>query len=117
MIRRPPRSTLFPYTTLFRSGKLVCATSDPGSSPGLRWSPPGTRSVRDGGQADGGRPAGRGVGCGAGDDGAAPAAARVGRVDRRARGSTGGGGQVTAGVAPDAVGARAAGAGPGPRRR
>src|SRR5260370_19958942 len=23
MIRRPPRSTLFPYTTLFRSGKLV----------------------------------------------------------------------------------------------
>src|SRR5256885_5422532 len=26
MIRRPPRSTLFPYTTLFRSGKL--ATSE-----------------------------------------------------------------------------------------
>src|SRR5256885_3875433 len=23
MIRRPPRSTLFPYTTLFRSGKFV----------------------------------------------------------------------------------------------
>src|SRR5258708_21466300 len=23
MIRRPPRSTLFPYTTLFRSGKLL----------------------------------------------------------------------------------------------
>ena len=23
MIRRPPRSTLFPYTTLFRSGKLI----------------------------------------------------------------------------------------------
>src|SRR5438309_3075463 len=23
MIRRPPRSTLFPYTTLFRSGKYV----------------------------------------------------------------------------------------------
>src|SRR3712207_8102869 len=23
MIRRPPRSTLFPYTTLFRSGQLV----------------------------------------------------------------------------------------------
>src|SRR5258708_11570531 len=23
MIRRPPRSTLFPYTTLFRSGKLA----------------------------------------------------------------------------------------------
>src|SRR2546430_15625942 len=24
MIRRPPRSTLFPYTTLFRSGKVYC---------------------------------------------------------------------------------------------
>src|SRR2546426_7014748 len=24
MIRRPPRSTLFPYTTLFRSGKMAC---------------------------------------------------------------------------------------------
>src|SRR3712207_8361907 len=26
MIRRPPRSTLFPYTTLFRSNKLVYVT-------------------------------------------------------------------------------------------
>src|SRR2546430_3547935 len=26
MIRRPPRSTLFPYTTLFRSAKHFCAT-------------------------------------------------------------------------------------------
>src|SRR3712207_9422099 len=26
MIRRPPRSTLFPYTTLFRSGKEVAYT-------------------------------------------------------------------------------------------
>src|SRR3712207_7892878 len=25
MIRRPPRSTLFPYTTLFRSGRIVAA--------------------------------------------------------------------------------------------
>src|SRR3712207_7763953 len=25
MIRRPPRSTLFPYTTLFRSDRLQCA--------------------------------------------------------------------------------------------
>src|SRR2546422_1450195 len=25
MIRRPPRSTLFPYTTLFRSGDSSCA--------------------------------------------------------------------------------------------
>src|SRR5258705_9258163 len=28
MIRRPPRSTLFPYTTLFRSAKLDEATTD-----------------------------------------------------------------------------------------
>src|SRR5256885_11089256 len=26
MIRRPPRSTLFPYTTLFRSGRLLGQT-------------------------------------------------------------------------------------------
>src|ERR1035438_6533768 len=30
MIRRPPRSTLFPYTTLFRSGYLVADHVDPG---------------------------------------------------------------------------------------
>src|SRR3712207_8740248 len=28
MIRRPPRSTLFPYTTLFRSGDLVAGMQD-----------------------------------------------------------------------------------------
>src|SRR2546423_9248472 len=28
MIRRPPRSTLFPYTTLFRSGQRVAARDD-----------------------------------------------------------------------------------------
>src|SRR3712207_7458813 len=28
MIRRPPRSTLFPYTTLFRSGPAVPARDD-----------------------------------------------------------------------------------------
>src|SRR3712207_7879293 len=27
MIRRPPRSTLFPYTTLFRSGKGIISSS------------------------------------------------------------------------------------------
>src|SRR5260221_1753842 len=26
MIRRPPRSTLFPYTTLFRSAAILCTT-------------------------------------------------------------------------------------------
>src|SRR5258708_20650316 len=31
MIRRPPRSTLFPYTTLFRSGRLATRISPPSS--------------------------------------------------------------------------------------
>src|SRR5277367_7002994 len=34
MIRRPPRSTLFPYTTLFRSGLRPSA---PGSTNDGRW--------------------------------------------------------------------------------
>src|SRR3712207_8840894 len=41
MIRRPPRSTLFPYTTLFRSGmRLQLATSElrPGERGQLRFS-------------------------------------------------------------------------------
>src|SRR2546430_12831986 len=29
MIRRPPRSTLFPYTTLFRSGQFAALLVDP----------------------------------------------------------------------------------------
>src|SRR3712207_8437728 len=29
MIRRPPRSTLFPYTTLFRSGRWKCGMKRP----------------------------------------------------------------------------------------
>src|SRR6267378_2671862 len=38
MIRRPPRSTLFPYTTLFRSRRRsACRSSSPGGSrPGCR---------------------------------------------------------------------------------
>src|SRR2546429_5868669 len=38
MIRRPPRSTLFPYTTLFRSEKLVVS--------GLYGAPAGTVALR-----------------------------------------------------------------------
>src|SRR3712207_7555912 len=34
MIRRPPRSTLFPYTTLFRSPGSPLTTSTPGVSIG-----------------------------------------------------------------------------------
>src|SRR5439155_21212710 len=36
MIRRPPSSTLFPYTTLFRSLRLVGVRED-GDAGGLRW--------------------------------------------------------------------------------
>src|SRR2546427_8400985 len=39
MIRRPPRSTLFPYTTLFRSGRItahLASTLKPSSSLPLR---------------------------------------------------------------------------------
>src|SRR5438552_6235368 len=35
MIRRPPRSTLFPYTTLFRSGRR--GRGRLGSRPGRPW--------------------------------------------------------------------------------
>src|ERR1039458_10758047 len=35
MIRRPPRSTLFPYTTLFRSGDRLCCSS----TCSKRWRP------------------------------------------------------------------------------
>src|SRR5260370_30146569 len=53
MIRRPPRSTLFPYTTLFRSNQRwrrgldsyrpPCASWS--SLPGSRASPPGERTT------------------------------------------------------------------------
>src|SRR5215813_15268547 len=33
MIRRPPRSTLFPYTTLFRSGRRVFLPAESFDSP------------------------------------------------------------------------------------
>src|SRR3712207_7870030 len=55
MIRRPPRSTLFPYTTLFRSRRVpapepvACPASPrPGPARGRR-APPRTRRRRTGG--------------------------------------------------------------------
>src|ERR1022692_3597047 len=40
MIRRPPRSTLFPYTTLFRSMRLPCRVCRRWESPGsCPWAP------------------------------------------------------------------------------
>src|SRR3712207_7681627 len=41
MIRRPPRSTLFPYTTLFRSGRVVGLVGEPRrDAPERRAVPP-----------------------------------------------------------------------------
>src|SRR5258708_11721435 len=54
MIRRPPRSTLFPYTTLFRSGRVVTlpgAGPQPGEQPlPLVLTPGGDRVVPDPGE-------------------------------------------------------------------
>src|SRR2546430_5908972 len=51
MIRRPPRSTLFPYTTLFRSGDepadvlyKVDSFYNPAGELGIRWNDPELRS-------------------------------------------------------------------------
>src|SRR3712207_6940373 len=38
MIRRPPRSTLFPYTTLFRSLKATTATRSSGCNASMKRS-------------------------------------------------------------------------------
>src|SRR5260221_1449393 len=43
MIRRPPRSTLFPYTTLFRSSRLAVKMKDNGKS--IRWNLDLTKGV------------------------------------------------------------------------
>src|SRR2546430_9708050 len=45
MIRHPPRSTLFPYTTLFRSPPAVPASSRAGTwTCGHHWTQRGTRA-------------------------------------------------------------------------
>src|SRR6202142_513526 len=44
MIRRPPRSTLFPYTTLFRSPTCEYVAMPPASLPALAAISPGPRS-------------------------------------------------------------------------
>src|SRR2546430_16773266 len=52
MIRRPPRSTLFPYTTLFRSGSSDWGSSSVRSRPayGLRGATVGAGGARIGAQ-------------------------------------------------------------------
>src|SRR3712207_6960061 len=59
MIRRPPRSTLFPYTTLFRSEGAVRGGEDVALRPPPLPGPPGVAHRRpqdrpDGGHEDGG---------------------------------------------------------------
>src|SRR3712207_8581637 len=44
MIRRPPRSTLFPYTTLFRSTRLTAAVA--ASTTAAAWRATGRRARR-----------------------------------------------------------------------
>src|SRR4051812_49661994 len=51
MIRRPPRSTLFPYTTLFRSAPLRTGRPPPGVR-GARARPRHDRCLRDRGPED-----------------------------------------------------------------
>src|SRR5256885_11972100 len=58
MIRRPPRSTLFPYTTLFRSDRSARSFADDDTGAGVARGdrPDGARALRSGaGRADGDR--------------------------------------------------------------
>src|SRR5258708_31178862 len=54
MIRRPPRSTLFPYTTLFRSGLVHGRDRESSESPAYRGRAGSRRRVQPGGQLPGG---------------------------------------------------------------
>src|SRR2546430_12700541 len=52
MIRRPPRSTLFPYTTLFRSRAASCERCIQRSTPSSNdWAPSETRLMPEARQA------------------------------------------------------------------
>src|SRR3712207_7958364 len=53
MIRRPPRSTLFPYTTLFRSERVdpVVAVGEPVGRPVTGLDPEGPQAAGDPGRA------------------------------------------------------------------
>src|SRR3712207_8023101 len=46
MIRRPPRSTLFPYTTLFRSGRPQRGKEREGRRHGYKHHPARTNRIR-----------------------------------------------------------------------
>src|SRR6266542_6760741 len=70
MIRRPPRSTLFPYTTLFRSPDRLPADAVRGVQP-------------EGNRGDAAERAGRGAVLGPRTAGTHPLRAGIGRVDTR----------------------------------
>src|SRR5947209_14854816 len=61
MIRRPPRSTLFPYTTLFRSREERAVTVEDGEMAAADLDDPAfaRRQLADLGDANGGRHAAR----------------------------------------------------------
>src|SRR5256885_11863529 len=59
MIRRPPRSTLFPYTTLFRSDRIAIVLILPRRQAKLRKIGNCWRSLEVGGQARIAAPTGR----------------------------------------------------------
>src|SRR3712207_8329711 len=73
MIRRPPRSTLFPYTTLFRSGRVV----------GVRDVARRRAAVRDAARPRGTRNAGRSGRSLRGGARSGTVAPRGGRRDRK----------------------------------
>src|SRR3712207_8466348 len=77
MIRRPPRSTLFPYTTLFRS--------QPGGGAGCPGRQPGAVGHYPGGSAR--RSGERGPAAGAGRGGGAPRGAGADRKSTRLKSS------------------------------
>src|SRR2546430_9273786 len=52
MIRRPPRSTLFPYTTLFRSAKEEQQVPNDQAGPGVRTHGPEQRAREAGEEAE-----------------------------------------------------------------
>src|SRR5437879_7347010 len=49
LFRRPPGSTLFPYTTLFRSWWRCCRPSRTAAVPKTRWSSSSTTNLADNG--------------------------------------------------------------------
>src|SRR5688572_32852094 len=92
MIRRPPRSTLFPYTTLFRSGRskgtnTTAVDPPPSGSDHHAAGPGGAGHIRAGGS--GGACAAGGCGTAA-VPGAAGGAALAAATTKLPGGSTGG---------------------------